>query len=75
MKQFWRLLALPGAHSCIAAITKWAVRVDDQCLLSVGPEGLEPSPTRLRAGNAAANTFDPVFHVGTVGVKPTTRVL
>ena len=31
--------------------------LDDQCLLSVGPEGLEPSPTRLRAGNAAANTL------------------
>ena len=30
--------------------------LDDQCLLSVGPEGLEPSPARLRAGNAAANT-------------------
>src|SRR5687767_3996329 len=30
--------------------------LDDQCL-SVGPEGLEPSPTRLRAGNAAANTL------------------
>ena len=31
--------------------------LDDQCLLSVGPEGLEPSPARLRAGNAAANTL------------------
>jgi hypothetical protein len=30
--------------------------LDDQCL-SVGPEGPEPSPTRLRAGNAAANTL------------------
>ena len=30
--------------------------LDDQCL-SVGPEGLEPSPARLRAGNAAANTL------------------
>ena len=30
--------------------------LDDQCV-SVGPEGLEPSPTRLRAGNAAANTL------------------
>ena len=25
----------------------------------VGPEGLEPSPARLRAGCAAANTWDP----------------
>src|SRR5438046_1768994 len=25
--------------------------------MSVGPEGLEPSPARLRAGNAAANTL------------------
>src|SRR5262245_65967783 len=43
--------------------------LDDQCLLSVGPEGLEPSPTRLRAATrhtalcraavcpAAANTL------------------
>jgi hypothetical protein len=32
--------------------------LDDQCLLlSVGPEGLERSPPRLRAGNAAANTL------------------
>ena len=42
--------------------------LDDQCLLSVGPEGLEPSPARLRAagtrhpalpgaGSAAANTL------------------
>ena len=42
--------------------------LDDQCLLSVGPEGLEPSPPRLRAagtrhppqagaGSAAANTL------------------
>jgi hypothetical protein len=30
--------------------------LDDQCL-SVGPEGLEPSPARLRAGNAATNTL------------------
>ena len=34
--------------------------LDDQCLLfSVGPEGLEPSPARLRAGDAAANTLVP----------------
>ena len=31
--------------------------LDDQCLLSVGPEGLEPSPSWLRARNAAANTL------------------
>ena len=30
--------------------------LDDQCL-SVGPEGLEPSPTWLRARHAAANTL------------------
>ena len=34
--------------------------LDDQCLsLSVGPEGLEPSPTWLRARHAAANTLIP----------------
>ena len=34
--------------------------LDDQCLLfSVGPEGLEPSPARLSAGDAAANTLVP----------------
>jgi hypothetical protein len=27
----------------------------------VGPEGLEPSPSRLRAGHAAANTLIPHF--------------
>ena len=27
----------------------------------VGPEGFEPSPRRLRAGNAAANTSVPVI--------------
>lgn len=30
--------------------------LDDQCLLSAGPLGLEPRPARLRAGDAAANT-------------------
>ena len=44
-----RRIRITGAES-------WPL--DDQCLLlSVGPEGLEPSPTRLRAGNAAANTL------------------
>src|SRR5262249_10090728 len=34
--------------------------LDDQCLShSVGPEGLEPSPTWLRARHAAANTLIP----------------
>ena len=33
--------------------------LDDQCLLSVGPLGLEPRPARLRAGDAAANTSIP----------------
>ena len=31
----------------------------------VGPEGLEPSPSRLRAGHAAANTLIPRFWDGT----------
>ena len=33
--------------------------LDDQCQLSVGPDGLEPSPTWLRARHAAANTLIP----------------
>ncbi len=41
--------------------------LDDQCLffrciLTVGPEGLEPSPSRLRAGDAAANTSIPCMY-------------
>ena len=36
--------------------------LDDQCFFhSVGPEGLEPSPTWLRARHAAANTLIPSF--------------
>ena len=42
---------ITGAESC---------PLDHQCVaLSVGPEGLEPSPGRLRAGDAAANTLVP----------------
>ncbi len=54
--------------------------LDDQCLLlihqivEVGSEGLEPSPVRLRAGCAAANTSIPYylfsFSVGPDGVEP-----
>ena len=29
VEQFWRLPALPGAHSCIAAHQKWAARVSE----------------------------------------------
>ena len=55
--------------------------LDDQCLLSVGSEGLEPSPVRLRAGDAAASTLIPLhvthvdIEVGAVGVEPTACVL
>ncbi len=35
--------------------------LDDQCVLSVGPDGLEPSPARLRAECAAANTLIPSY--------------
>ena len=31
--------------------------LNDQCNYQIGPEGLEPSPRRLRAGDAAANTL------------------
>jgi hypothetical protein len=33
--------------------------LDDQCLLSVGPEGLEPSPAWVRTRDATANTSIP----------------
>jgi hypothetical protein len=34
--------------------------LDDQCSIGVGPEGLEPSPNRLRAGRSAARTSVPI---------------
>jgi hypothetical protein len=37
--------------------------LDDQCLLSVGSEGLEPSPGGLRIRCAAANTLIPFVFV------------
>ena len=33
--------------------------LDDQCLLSVGPEGIEPSPAWVRTRDAAGNTSVP----------------
>jgi len=41
-------------------------------VVSVGPDGLEPSPARLRAECAAANTSIPssIFSVGLGGVEP-----
>src|SRR3954454_3209853 len=49
--------------------------LDDRCTrtIRVGPEGLEPSPARLRAGCAAANTWVPAStteSVGSGGVEP-----
>ena len=49
--------------------------LDDQCITSVGPEGLEPSPGGLRVRCAAANTLIPFFcflcaAVGAEGVEP-----
>src|SRR5438309_9735572 len=44
--------------------------LDDQYLLSVGPEGLEPSPARLRAGNAAANTVVLCLQLARWGLNP-----
>jgi hypothetical protein len=38
-----------------------AVHVNQIVKEQVGPEGFEPSPRRLRAGNAAANTSVPVI--------------
>ena len=52
-------------------------------VLSVGPEGLEPSPTWLRARHAAASTLIPFFRfvfrvsrsIGAEGIGPSTCVL
>jgi hypothetical protein len=52
--------------------------LDHQCLLSVGLEGLEPSPAWVRTRDAAANTSIPfvcLSSVGAVGVEPTAHVL
>lgn len=42
---------------------------------AVSPEGLEPSPDRVRAGNAAANTLDSTCFVQTVSKSRGTRTL
>lgn len=39
-------------------------------LLSVGPEGLEPSPSWLRARHAATNTLIPRTELGPDGIEP-----
>jgi hypothetical protein len=39
-------------------------------VVSVGPEGLEPSPRRLRAGDAAANTSVPCCSIGAGELNP-----
>jgi hypothetical protein len=57
-----RFASVPGAVSS---------PLDDQCLLSVGPEGLEPSPGGLRVRCAAASTLVPCCtRVGAEGVEP-----
>ena len=54
-----------GTRTHVAALPYAAVLgavslpLDDQCLLSVGSEGLEPSPGGLRIRCAAANTLIP----------------
>src|SRR4051812_28002086 len=53
--------------------------LDDRCTrtIRVGPEGLEPSPARLRAGGAAANTWVPAStteSVGSGGLEPPSPV-
>ena len=47
--------------------------LDHQCLLSVGPEGVEPSPVWLRASDAAITPQSQVvvLEVGAEGVEPT----
>src|SRR4051812_37962952 len=57
----------------ITGAVSWPL--DDRCTrtIRVGPEGLEPSPARLRAGCAAANTWVPrlpPLSVGSGGVEP-----
>lgn len=41
----------------ITGAVSWPL--NDQCVLSVGPDGLEPSPARVRTECAAANTLIP----------------
>ena len=59
--QRFRVQRAPGGTRTLVA----ALRVRCPCRwttsawFSVGPEGLEPSPARLRAGDAAANTLVP----------------
>ena len=56
--RLWRAKGTtPDSNRCIRITGAESWPLDDQCLFSVGPEGLEPSPPRLRAGNAAANTL------------------
>ena len=46
--------------------------LDDQCSIGVGPEGLEPSPNRLRAGRSAARTSVPIAIASRPGGSRTT---
>ena len=41
-------------------------------VLSMGPDGLEPSPFRVRTGYAAASTLVPAIPFGAAGVEPAT---
>jgi hypothetical protein len=61
----------------LAAERPVLVVVELVVMSSVGPEGLEPSPTWLRARHAAANTLIPCAfsEVGPEGFEPTPRRL
>ncbi len=53
---------------------RWTTRACYKSTFAVGPEGLEPSPTWLRARHAAANTLIPSFRdqmkLGPDGLEP-----
>ena len=49
-----------GTRTLVAALrVRCPCRWTTSACVSAGPEGLEPSPARLRAGDAAANTLVP----------------
>lgn len=70
-------LCITGAASCRWTTSAFVFEL----VPSVGPEGLEPSLSRLRAGRAAANTLIPSVvsasfsarGVGAEGVEPSSR--
>ena len=55
---------VPADQPSVGARSAESSPLDHPCISSVGSEGLEPSPTWLRARHAAASTLIPLFHLG-----------